>query len=59
MSCGVGRSRGLDLALLWLCHRPAATAPAKSLAWELPFAAGVALKSKTNKQTKNPKNKKL
>ena len=26
MSCGVGRRRGLDLELLWLCHRPASTA---------------------------------
>ena len=25
MSCGVGHRLGLDLALLWLWHRPAAT----------------------------------
>ena len=32
-----------DLALLWLWHRPAATAPIKSLAWEPPYATGAAL----------------
>ena len=33
-----------DLALLWLWHRPAAVAPIRPLAWESPYAAGVALK---------------
>ena len=33
MSCGVGCRRGSDLALLWLCPRPAAAAPIGSLAW--------------------------
>ena len=33
-----------DLALLWLWHRPAATAPIRLLAWELPHATGAALK---------------
>jgi len=39
--------------LLWLWCRPAAVAPIGPLAWEPPYAAGVALKSKnkTNKQT--------
>jgi len=32
------------IAVLW--HRPAATAPIELLAWELPYAVGVALKSK-------------
>ena len=32
--------------LLWLWHRPAATAPIRPLAWEPPYAAGVALKRK-------------
>ena len=36
------------MVLLWLC-RPAAVAPIQPLAWELPYASGVALKSKTNK----------
>ena len=35
-----------DLALLWLRHRPAATAPIRPLAWESPCAAGAALKIK-------------
>ena len=35
-----------DLVLLWLWHGPAAAAPIRPLAWELPYAAGVALKSK-------------
>ena len=42
MSCGVGCRCGLDLALLWLWL--AATAPIRPLAWELPYAAGMALK---------------
>jgi len=31
-----------DLALLWLWHRPVATAPIGPLAWEPPYAAGAA-----------------
>ena len=33
-----------DLALLWLWHRPAAAALIRPLAWEPPYASGVALK---------------
>ena len=33
-----------DLALLWLWCRPAVIAPIRPLAWEPPYAAGVALK---------------
>ena len=33
-----------DLVLLWLWHRPAASAPIRPLAWELPYATGVAIK---------------
>ena len=55
---GVGRRHGLDLALLWLWCRPAATALSSPLAWELSYAEGSALKTKTkpNEQTnkKNP-----
>ena len=40
MSCGVGRRLGWDLVLLWLWHRPAATAPIRPLAWEPPYAMG-------------------
>ena len=38
VSCGVGRRRGLDPALLWLWCRPAATALIGPLAWEAPYA---------------------
>ena len=44
MSCGVGRRCTLDLTWLWLWHRPAATGLIQPLAWEPPYAAGVALK---------------
>ena len=36
--------RGSDPALLWLWRRLAATALTGPLAWELPYAMGVALK---------------
>ena len=35
-----------DLALLWLWCRLAAEAPIRPLAWEPPYAAGVAVKDK-------------
>ena len=44
MSSGVGHRRGLDPVLLWLWHRPAATAPIRPLAWEHTYSAGAALK---------------
>ena len=44
MSCGVGHKRGSDLALLWLWNGSVATALIQTLAWEPPYAAGVALK---------------
>ena len=44
MSCGVSHRLGLDLELLWLWHRQAAVASIRSLAWEPPYATGVALK---------------
>ena len=44
MNCGEVHRRGLDPALLWLWCRPAATALIRLLAWELPYAMGVALK---------------
>ena len=43
MSCGVGRRRSSNPALLWLRWRPAAAAPIGPLAWEPPYAAGAAL----------------
>ena len=54
MSCGIGHRLGSDPVLLWLWHRPAATAPTRSLAWEPPYAVDVALKrQKTKKITQN------
>ena len=44
MSCGVGRRRGLDPALLWLWCRPAPAAQIQALAWEPPYATGSVLK---------------
>ena len=51
MSCGVGRRRGSDPALLWLWHRPVATTPIGPLAWEPPYATGAALE-KAKRQKK-------
>jgi len=59
MSCSVGCRCGSDPALLWLWCRPAATAPIRPLAWEPPFAAGVALeKAKRPKKKKKKERKK-
>ena len=54
LSCGVGHTCGSDTVLLWLWRGLAAAAPTWPVAWELPYAAGAALKkqNKTNKQTK-------
>ena len=52
MSCGVGRRRGLDLAWLWLWRRPAAIAWIRPLAWEPPYAVGVALKGQKRQKKK-------
>ena len=51
MSCGVGHRHSSYLALLWLWHQPATTAPIRPLAWEPPYAAGTALE-KTKKKKK-------
>ena len=50
MSCGEGRRHGLNLALLWLWLRLAATAPIRPLAWEPPYAMGAALKRQKPKK---------
>ena len=52
MSYGVGHRRGLDPALLWLWCRPAARAPIRPLAWELPYAMEDKKTKQTNKQKK-------
>ena len=49
MSYGVSHRLSSDPVLLWLWYRPAAVAPIWSLAWDLPCAAGAALKSQINK----------
>ena len=46
----IGHRHDLDPGLLWLWYRPAAVAPIRSLAWELPYAKGVIL---LKRQTKN------
>ena len=53
MNCGVGCRHSLDPASLWLCYRLAAVAAVRPLAWELPYAAGVALKSRKTEKQKN------
>ena len=52
MSCGVDCRCSSDLVLLWLWYRVAAVAPIGPLAWELPYAAGAALKRPKNKKIK-------
>ena len=50
MSCGIGPRCSSDSLL----HRPVAAAPIQPLAWELPYAVGVALKNKNRtKQNEN------
>ena len=53
MSCGVGRRRGLYPKLLWLWHRPVATASIQPLAWEPPCSAGAALEKAKKTKKKN------
>jgi len=54
VNCGVGCRCGLDPELLWLWHRLVATAQIRPLAWEPPYAVGVALE-KTKRQKKKKK----
>ena len=51
MSCGVGYRRSLDPVLLWLW----CTAMIRPLAWEPPYAAGVALKRQKKKKKRKKK----
>ena len=55
MSCGVGCRCGSDPALLWLWCRLVATAQIRPLAWEPPYAAGVALKRTEDQKKKRKK----
>ena len=60
MSCGVGCRHGSDPVLLWLWGRPVATAPIQPLAWEPPYAAGVAqeIATTTTQRQKDKRQKK-
>ena len=58
MSCGIGRRHSSDPALLWLWHRPVATALIRHLAWESPYAMEAALE-KAKRQKKRKKDKTL
>ena len=55
---GVGHRRSSDLMLLWLWCRPAAAAPIGPLAWEPPYAMGMALKGKKKRKEKKRKKEK-
>ena len=55
MNCGAGHRYGLDPALLWLWCRLAAEVRIRPLAWERPYASGVALKKKKKKKKKRRK----
>ena len=55
VSYGVGHRCALDLALLWLRRRPAATAPIRPLTWEPPNATGLTLKRPKQKQKQKQK----
>ena len=52
MSCGVGCRCGSDAALLWLWHRPVATAQIQLLPWEAPYAMGMAQEMAKRKKKK-------
>ena len=59
MSCDVGCRCGSDLALLWLWCRVAVAALIRLLAWELPHAAGAALKRPKKEKKKTKKKQRL
>ena len=52
MSYGAGCRFGSDPLLLWPWGRPAAVAPIRPLAWEIPHVMGVALKRQKEANTK-------
>ena len=54
----LGHRCSLDPELLWLWCRPVSTAPIRPLAWEPPYATGVALE-KAKRQKKEKKRKLL
>ena len=52
-----GKESGMDPALLWLWCRLEATAPIRPLAWEPPYAAGVAQEMEKRQKKKKKKSK--
>ena len=52
MSCAVGCRYGSDLVLQWLWHKLTAATPVQPLAWEPPYMASAALKSKKQRKKK-------
>ena len=54
MNCGVDHRCGFDPVLLWLWCRLMAAALIPPLAWELPYAVGVALKRPKKKKKLKP-----
>ena len=50
VSCSIGHKCGSDPSLLWQWYMLAAGAPIWLLAWELPYASGVALKNQKKKK---------
>ena len=58
MSCGVGCRHGWDPVLLWFWRRPVASAPNRPLAWEPPYAVGVAQEMATGQKKKKERKKK-
>ena len=57
MICGVDHRDGSDPELLWLWHRPAATALIWPLAWEFPYTTGAGLKRQKPKTITKNQNK--
>ena len=57
MSCSVGCRRSSGLALLWLWYRLAAIGLIRSLAWEPPYAVGVAPTPQKRERQKQNKTK--
>ena len=51
MNCGVGCRCSLDPVMLWLRRRLAAASLIRPIAWELPYAAGVAPKHRKKTTT--------
>ena len=50
VSRGVGHRRGLDLVVVWLWRMLAAIGPVRLVAWERPYATGIAIQSQKKKK---------